>query len=136
MSSVDLGEDPRSVAPGPGPGREPGPVPGPAPVGGLESLRRRNTAQVARTLLHHGAIARADISRMTGLSATSVTKITAYLIRMRLLCELAAVSGGDTGRPRVPIALDTSYYRFIGLHIGLRRTTGGLLDASGRSVMR
>jgi predicted NBD/HSP70 family sugar kinase len=104
-------------------------------AGGLESLRRRNTAQVARTLLHHGTSARADIARTTGLSATSLTKITAYMIRMRVLRELAAVAGGDTGRPRVPVALDTSYYRFIGLHIGLRRTTGGLLDLTGNVVV-
>lgn len=107
----------------------------PAPVGGLESLRRRNTAQVARTLLHHGASARADIARMTGLSATSVTKITAFMVRTRMIRELAAVSGGDTGRPRVPVALDTSHHRFIGLHIGLRRITGGLLDLAGNVVV-
>jgi predicted NBD/HSP70 family sugar kinase len=106
-----------------------------ATVGGLESLRRRNIAQVARTLLHQGASARADIARMTGLSATSVTKITAYMIRTRMIRELAAVSGGDTGRPRVPVALDTSYHRFIGVHIGLRRITGGLLDLAGNVVV-
>lgn len=107
----------------------------PAPVGGLESLRRRNTAQVAQVLLQHGASARAEIARRAGLSATSLTKITAYMIRMRMIRELAAVSGGDTGRPRVPVALDTSYHRFVGLHIGLRRTTGGLLDLAGNVVV-
>ncbi|WP_433509317.1 ROK family protein [Nonomuraea sp. CA-143628] len=107
----------------------------PAPVGGLESLRRRNTAQVARALLQLGASARAEIARTTGLSATSLTKITAYMIRMRVIRELAVVMGGDTGRPRVPVALDTSHHRFIGLHIGLRRTTGGLLDLAGNVVV-
>ncbi|MFD1539442.1 ROK family protein [Nonomuraea guangzhouensis] len=104
-------------------------------MSGLESLRRRNTAQVARALLHHGACGRAEIARMTGLSATSLTKITAYMIRMRMIRELSVVTGGETGRPRVPVALDTSHYRFIGLHIGLRRTTGGLLDLAGDVVV-
>ena len=51
-----------------------------------------------------------------------------------MLVERVAVAGGDTGRPRVPVALDTSYHRFIGLHIGLRRTTGGLVDLAGNVV--
>src|SRR4051812_6142874 len=130
MSSADL------AASGDGPGvlpRRPYLL-APDPVGGLESLRRKNIAQVARTLLHHGPSARADIARITGLSATSLTKITAYMIRMRMIRELAPVSGGDTGRPRVPVALDTSYHRFVGLHIGLRRITGGLLDLAGNVV--
>ena len=122
------------------PGGEPTVVPlpttrsGGTPAGALESLRRRNTAAVARTLLHNGTPARAEIARLTGLSATSVTKITAQMRRLRLVRELSAVAGGDTGRPRVPVALDTTYYRFIGLHIGLRRTTGGLVDLAGDVV--
>lgn len=101
---------------------------------GPKSLRRRNMALVARTLLDRGSPARSEIAQATGLSATSVTKITAQLMNARMLVELAAVSEGDTGRPRVPVVLDTSYYRFIGIHIGLRRTTGGLLDLAGNVV--
>jgi predicted NBD/HSP70 family sugar kinase len=101
---------------------------------GPRSLRRRNMALVARTLLDRGSPARSEIARATGLSATSVTKITAQMMHARVLAELAAVSGGDTGRPRVPVVLDTSYYRFVGIHIGLRRTTGGLLDLAGNVV--
>jgi predicted NBD/HSP70 family sugar kinase len=101
---------------------------------GPRSLRRRNMALVARTLLDRGSPARSEIAQATGLSPTSVTKITAQMMHARVLAELAAVSGGDTGRPRVPVVLDTSYYRFVGIHIGLRRTTGGLLDLAGNVV--
>ncbi|MGW7527242.1 ROK family protein [Streptomyces sp. NPDC054783] len=118
------------------PRRYGGPLPSTAqPHGsGLESLRRRNTALVARTLLHRGPSARSEIVQATGLSATSMTKITAQMARARMLVELTAVAGGNMGRPRVPVALDTSYYRFAGIHIGLRRTTGGLLDLAGDVV--
>lgn len=101
---------------------------------GPESLRRRNMALVARTLLHRGAQARSEIAQATSLSATSVTKITAQMAGARMLVELSAVAGGDIGRPRVPMVLDTSYHRFAGIHIGLRRTTGGLLDLAGNVV--
>jgi predicted NBD/HSP70 family sugar kinase len=100
----------------------------------LTSLRRRNLALVAQTLLRRGDTARAEIVRVTGLSATSVTKITAQMMQARLLMERSAVFGGEAGRPRVPVALDTSHYRFVGLHIGLRWTTGGLLDLAGNVV--
>jgi predicted NBD/HSP70 family sugar kinase len=101
---------------------------------GPKSLRRRNMALVARTLLDRGSPARSEIAQATGLSATSLTKITAQMMHARMLVELPAVSGGDAGRPRVPVVLDTSYYRFIGIHIGLRRTTAGLLDLAGNVV--
>lgn len=100
----------------------------------LGALRRRNLALVAQTVLRLGAPARAEIAQVTGLSATSLTKITAQLMEARTLVERVAVAGGDTGRPRVPVALDTTYHRFIGLHIGLRRTTGGLVDLAGNVV--
>jgi predicted NBD/HSP70 family sugar kinase len=100
----------------------------------LSALRRRNLALVAQTVLRLGAPARAEIAQVTGLSATSLTKLTAQLKEARLLVELMAVAGGDTGRPRVPVALDTSYHRFLGIHIGLRRTTGGLVDLAGNVV--
>jgi predicted NBD/HSP70 family sugar kinase len=101
----------------------------------LTSLRRRNLALVAQTVLRLGSPARAEIVRATGLSATSLTKITAQLMAARLLVERVAVAGGDAGRPRVPVALDASYHRFLGIHIGLRRTTGGLLDLAGNVVL-
>lgn len=130
MSSADLaaGRDPARGGPG-------GKVSfgSAAPSAGLRGLRRSNLALVARALLQRGALARADIAAVTGLSATSVTKITAQMMRGHLLTELSAVSG-DPGRPRVPVALDTTHYRFLGIHIGLRRTTGGLLDLAGNVV--
>jgi predicted NBD/HSP70 family sugar kinase len=98
---------------------------------GLGGLRRRNIALVARTVFTHGTPARAEIAKFTGLSPTSVTKITSQLVRARLLAELPAQSAGDAGRPRVPVALDPDHHRFLGIHIGLRRTTGGLLTLSG-----
>ena len=100
----------------------------------LTGLRRRNLALVAQTVQRLGAPARAEIAEVTGLSATSLTKITAQMKEARLLVERVAVAGGDTGRPRVPVALDTSYHRFMGVHIGLRRTTGGLVDLAGDVV--
>jgi predicted NBD/HSP70 family sugar kinase len=101
----------------------------------LGSLRRRNLALVAQTVLRLGSPARAEIAQVTGLSATSLTKITAQMKDARLLVEQVAIAGGDTGRPRVPVALDRSYHRFVGIHIGLRRTTGGLVDLAGDVVV-
>jgi predicted NBD/HSP70 family sugar kinase len=129
MSSADAaGRDPARG--GPGVEVSLGPA---APSAGLRGLRRSNTALVAKALLQHGALARADIAAVTGLSATSVTKITAQMMRAHLLTELSAVSG-DPGRPRIPVVLDPTHYRFVGIHIGLRRTTGGLLDLTGNVV--
>ena len=97
-------------------------------------LRRRNLALVAQTVLRLGSPARAEIATATGLSPASLTKLTAQLKEHQILIEQVAVAGGDTGRPRVPLALNNSHHRFIGLHIGLRRTTGGVIDLAGNVV--
>lgn len=101
---------------------------------GLGSVRRRNSSAVLQTVLRHGAVARSDIARLTGLSATSVTKITAQMMADRVLRELPSVTRRDAGRPRIPVALDPDHFRLGGIHIGLRRTTAGLMDLTGNVV--
>ncbi len=100
----------------------------------LLALRRGNLALVAQAVLRMGSVSRAEIAELTGLSPTSLTKITAQMKAAQLLVEGVAIAEGEAGRPRVPVALDTTHHRFIGIHIGLRRTTGGLVDLAGGVV--
>lgn len=102
----------------------------------LESLRRRNAASVAEVILREKQVSRAEIAGLVGLSQGAVTKITAELRRAGLIIEgQAAVVDRDPGRPRVPVSVDRSRYRFAGMHIGLRRTTVGLVDLAGDLVV-
>lgn len=102
----------------------------------LESLRRRNAASVAEVILREGHVSRAEIAQLVGLSQGAVTKITAELRAAGLITEgQASRIDRDPGRPRVPVSVDRSTYRFAGVHMGLRRTTVGLVDLAGELVV-
>jgi predicted NBD/HSP70 family sugar kinase len=103
-------------------------------VGQSEDVARRNMASIMRVMLSGGSMARAQIAEVTGLSAGTVTRLTSRLTASGVLRELPAVlRPADAGRPRVP--LDLSGTRgVIGVHIGLLRTTIGLVDLRGHTV--
>ncbi|MFJ8041108.1 ROK family protein [Kitasatospora sp. NPDC096147] len=98
-----------------------------------ELMRQGNASSVLRAVLAYGPVSRAEIARHTGISAPSVTKLTAALIEAELLTELAPVEPTQ-GRPRVPLALDGDRVVALGLHIGLLRTTYGLVGPDGSVV--
>lgn len=102
----------------------------------LESLRRRNAASVAEVILREEHVSRAEIASLVGLSQGAVTKITSELRRAGLIVEVqSSLAERDPGRPRVPVAVDRSTFRFAGVHIGLRRSTVGLIDLAGKLVV-
>ncbi|HTJ38674.1 MAG TPA: ROK family transcriptional regulator [Dactylosporangium sp.] len=102
----------------------------------LEGLRRRNAAAVLRTVRTRGPLARSEIALAVGLSPTAVTKISAELVRAGLIAEVhgPAPAAREPGRPRVPVELDRTRHRFVGVHIGPRRVTAGLVDLAGEVV--
>lgn len=98
-------------------------------------LRRQNLSVLLRTLLAKGPVARAELARFTGLAPGTVTKLTAELVAARLIHEQPVDQPTrQPGRPRVPVAIDTRTLRAAGVHIGLLRTTIGLVDLSGGFV--
>ncbi|MEU7576018.1 ROK family transcriptional regulator [Streptomyces sp. NPDC041068] len=93
-------------------------------------MRRGNASAVLRAVVTEGPLPRADIARSTGLSAPSVTKLTALLVQAGLLREHAPAEATQ-GRPRVPVGVDPSGAVALGVHIGLLRTTLGLVCLDG-----
>lgn len=96
-----------------------------------EGMRRANASAVLRAVLGQGGTSRAEITRQTGLSAPSVTKLTASLIEAGLLTEGETLPSADLGRPRVPVRIDRAHKAALGMHIGLERTTLGLVALDG-----
>ncbi|MDV9176910.1 ROK family transcriptional regulator, partial [Streptomyces sp. W16] len=95
-----------------------------------EGMRRGNASAVLRAVVADGPLSRADIARRTGLSAPSVTKLTAVLVDAGLLSEQAPLEPTQ-GRPRVPVRIDPRGPVALGIHIGLLRTTLGLVALDG-----
>ncbi|OOC07716.1 ROK family transcriptional regulator [Amycolatopsis azurea] len=95
--------------------------------------RQANTAAVLQLLVQRGPLARSDIAKELSLNHGSVSRILEPLLSVGVVRELVERSTG-IGRPRVPVELDSSSRYAVGVHLGLERTTAGLIDLAGHCV--
>lgn len=116
---------------------EPAPVPRPGPeAAGLRGsnqsgMRDWNERLVLSLLRRHGALAKSDIARMTGLSAQTVSVIMRALEQDGLLLRGEPLRG-RIGQPSVPMSLAADGAFFIGLKLGRRSADLALVDFLGR----
>lgn len=103
------------------------------------AMRARNERLVLSLIRRHGALAKSEIARLTGLSAQTVSVIMRGLEAAGLLTRQAPVRG-KVGQPTVPMALAPAGALFLGLKVGRRRTEMVLIDFLGQlrgaTVMR
>lgn len=89
----------------------------PARNGRPEYLKELNTLIVLETFRNAGAISRADVARLTGISAPTVSKIVDKLVEARLLLsEGAGVSTG--GKRPTLLRFNEGYGRVLGIDLG------------------
>lgn len=86
-----------------------------------------------------GRASRADVARSLGISAASVTTLTADLIAMGLLREVPGTVGGEpreAGRGRPPVALEIvpEGRQVVGIKLSDERHTAVLADFGGRRI--
>jgi predicted NBD/HSP70 family sugar kinase len=94
-------------------------------------LRQFNERVVLQAIRLHGALAQAELARLTHLTAQTVSLIIARLEGDGLLLRLAPVRG-RVGQPSVPIALNPDGAFSIGLMVGRRRLDALIVDFAGR----
>ena len=95
--------------------------------GGMRQFNERVVLQAIRL---HGPLAKAEIARLTHLTAQTVQLIIARLEADELVTKLAPVRG-KVGQPSVPMALNPDGAFSIGLAIGRRRLDMLLVDFTG-----
>lgn len=98
-------------------------------------LRAHNERLVLSLIRQSGALAKAEIARMTGLSAQTVSVIMRALEADGLLKKDAPVRG-KVGQPSVPMSLNREGALFLGLKVGRRSLDLVLTDFLGRIVDR
>lgn len=98
-------------------------------------MRDRNERLVLSLLRRRGALARAEIARVTGLSAQTVSVITRNLETEGLLLREQPVRG-KVGQPSVPMALNPDGVLFFGLKVGRRSIDLVLVDFLGHILSR
>lgn len=111
-----------------------------ASAGGAEPLRPHGSSQggvrqynervVLQAIRQHGAMAGADLARLTRLTAQTVSLITKRLLDDGLLLKGEPVRG-KVGQPSVPLALDVDGAYSIGIKVGRRSMDMLLVDFAG-----
>jgi glucokinase-like ROK family protein len=104
---------------------------------GLASLRDRNRSLVVDALRQSGGVSQADLSRLTGLSRTTVSTLIGELRSGGFIAELEApdalrVSGTQGGRPPVLLALDPSAGIAVGIDFGHSHVRVAVADLAHR----
>jgi predicted NBD/HSP70 family sugar kinase len=94
-------------------------------------MRDHNERLVLSLLRQHGALAKSDIARITGLSAQTISVIMRALEQDGLLLRGEPVRG-RIGQPSVPMRLNPEGALFLGLKIGRRSTDLVMVDFLGR----
>ena len=94
-------------------------------------MRDHNERLVLSLVRRHGALAKSDIARMTGLSAQTVSVIMRGLEDEGLL-ERGEPVRGRVGQPSIPMSLAAEGAFFLGLKVGRRSADLVLTDFRGK----
>ena len=98
-------------------------------------MRQFNDRVVLQALRVHGSLPKAELARLTGLTAQTIGLITTRLDEDQLLVREAPVRG-RVGQPSVPIGLNPEGAFAIGIKIGRRSADWLLVDFLGRVTER
>ena len=98
-----------------------------SPLGNRELIRAINRSTILNSIKTYGAIPRAEIARLTGLSPATVTGITAELIQDNLVFEKES---GDSsgGRPPIMLAINPNGGCVVGIKVMEDHALGALTD--------
>jgi predicted NBD/HSP70 family sugar kinase len=101
-----------------------------------DGVRQYNERVVLQAIRMHGALPKADLARLTHLSAQAVSLIIDRLLAEDLVRKQAPVRGGRVGQPSVPIALNPDGAFSVGIKVGRRSMDALLVDFTGTVRMR
>ena len=95
-------------------------------------LRDANRLAIVELIRDRGSLSRADMARLSGLSPSTVTAITADLIVEGLLVEDRQSQGSEgqapVGRPATPLRLDPKAGHAVGIKLGPDSLTATVTD--------
>lgn len=98
-------------------------------------MRQFNERIVLQAIRHHGAIAKADLARVTQLSSQTVAIIVGRLEGDGLLIKQDKVRG-RIGQPSVPLSINPQGAFSVGIQVGRRNLELLLADFMGQAVER
>lgn len=106
---------------------------------GPQTVGKWNEREVLRVIQGRGPLSRAEVARSSGLSAPTVSKAVASLLKAGLVEESAA-PGAVRGRPALQLRLATANVQVLGVAVDAARCEivsaglDGLLHPDGRTI--
>lgn len=88
--------------------------------------------QVLSVLRDEGRLTRIELSRRTGLSPTTITRVVAQLLQDGCVAEGDTAARRGTGRPGTQVAVVPDAFGVLGVHLGVGTVRLGLVDVGGR----
>ena len=98
--------------------------------------RNKNATTLLRLLLKHDIISRIDLSRMTGLTKTTISSIINEFIALGIVEESSIISTGNVGKAPIPLHIRTDAVYTIGVHLGRQKVKTVLMDARMNIITR
>lgn len=98
-------------------------------------MRQFNERVVLQAIRLNGSLPKADLARLTGLTAQTIGLITTRLEDDHLVLKKSAVRG-RIGQPSIPLALNPDGAFSMGIKIGRRSTDWLLVDFTGQVRQR
>src|SRR3954471_14722230 len=100
-------------------------------------MREVNRSLVLALVKEGGPVSRASIARSTTLAKPTVSTIVDELISDGLVREIGpGTTATNGGRPPILLEFNARSQLVVGVHIGARRTSVSIGDASGEEVGR
>ncbi len=100
-------------------------------TGNLRLVQKINRSLVLNLIKDKDPVSRADISKITKLTRSTVSSIVDYLIKKDLIKEIGLSSSG-LGRKAILLELNSKAYYSIGVDLGTLHTTIVITDLLGR----
>jgi DNA-binding Lrp family transcriptional regulator len=104
-------------------------------TGNLRLVQKINRSLILNLIKDKGPISRADISKITELTRSTVSNIVDYLIKKDLIKEIGLTSSG-VGRKAILLELNSKAYYSIGVDLGTLHTTVAITDLLGKVEAR
>ncbi len=96
-----------------------------------EEMRARNLEVVLGAVHRGGALTRAALAEVTGLTKSTVSKLVGDLVDAGLLAETGPARAGERGRPGVDVVLSGARVASLGLEINVDYLAVRVLDLTG-----
>lgn len=106
-----------------------------APARTQSDMSEFNRSRLIRLICARGICSRADLARDMGLTPAAITKITAKLIELGVLCETGDLEGRKSRRS-IGLKVNAQKYKVIGVKFARSLIEAGVFDISGECYHR